>query len=216
MPKNRFPRGRCAVRQGLPRVVGVCRRRCFSCRSSLTPRWHSEARKPHPLPSISWWRAPRDNPPWPRDFRRSGASSAVCQSADCAGHNFRGQGSEGRSAPDLHVSAICMGPTRRCRERRIPKAGELLLFLNPVSEYGLTSPVGLEQGRFRVTRDAKGRAFAVNGRANFGLFDQVSSKASARGVIVSRQAEVMMAKPAGPVSLETLEETVAALAGNSQ
>jgi hypothetical protein len=96
------------------------------------------------------------------------------------------------------------------------KAGELLLFLNPVSEYGLTSPVGLEQGRFRVTRDAKGRALAVNGRANFGLFDQVSTKASGRGVIVSRQAEVMMTKPAGPVSLETLEETVAALAGKSQ
>lgn len=96
------------------------------------------------------------------------------------------------------------------------KAGELLLFLNPVSEYGLTSPVGLEQGRFRVTRDAKGRAFAVNGRANFGLFDQVSAKTAARGVIVSRQAEVMMAKPAGQVSLETLEETVTALAGKSQ
>src|SRR6267142_101730 len=43
------------------------------------------------------------------------------------------------------------------------KSPELLLFLNPNSPYGLTSPVGLEQGRFRVERDAKGNAFASNG-----------------------------------------------------
>ena len=49
------------------------------------------------------------------------------------------------------------------------KAGELLLFLNPVSAYGLTSPVGLDQGRFRVVRDAKGKAFAVNGREKLRL-----------------------------------------------
>src|SRR3954470_8265241 len=32
------------------------------------------------------------------------------------------------------------------------KGQELLLLLNPVSEYGLTSPTGLEQGRFRIVR----------------------------------------------------------------
>src|SRR4029077_9563482 len=31
------------------------------------------------------------------------------------------------------------------------KGQELVLLLGPVSKYGLTSPVGLEQGRFRVT-----------------------------------------------------------------
>jgi len=36
------------------------------------------------------------------------------------------------------------------------KGEELILLLGPVSQYGLTSPVGLEQGRFRVLRDAKG------------------------------------------------------------
>lgn len=123
---------------------------------------------------------------------------------------------KGEAPPTCTFRQFVWDPRDVAESAGYRKAGELLLFLNPVSEYGLTSPVGLEQGRFRVTRDAKGRAFAVNGRANFGLFDQVSSKASARGVIVSRQAEVMMAKPAGPVSLETLEETVAALAGNSQ
>jgi hypothetical protein len=93
------------------------------------------------------------------------------------------------------------------------KAGELLLFLNPVSPYGLTSPVGLDQGRFRVLRDPKGRAFAVNGRSNFGLFDQVSIKASSRGITLSRQAQTMMAKPGGQAQLESLEDVIASLVG---
>jgi hypothetical protein len=123
---------------------------------------------------------------------------------------------KGEASPTYTFRQFIWDPRDVAESAGYRKAGELLLFLNPVSEYGLTSPVGLEQGRFRVTRDAKGRAFAVNGRANFGLFDQVSITASARGVKVSRQAEMMMAKPGGPVSLETLEETVAALAGKSQ
>jgi hypothetical protein len=92
------------------------------------------------------------------------------------------------------------------------KAGELLLFLNPNSPYGLTSPVGLDQGRFRVMRDPRGKAFAVNGRANFGLFNQLSSKAASRGVVFSQQAQAMMAKPQGQVPLDSLEDAIITLA----
>jgi hypothetical protein len=92
------------------------------------------------------------------------------------------------------------------------KGGELLLFLNPNSEYGLTSPVGLDQGRFRVLRDASGKAFAVNGRANFALFNQVLGKASSRGLHFSRQAAVMMTAPHGKVPLESFEDAVITLA----
>jgi hypothetical protein len=93
------------------------------------------------------------------------------------------------------------------------KAGELLLFLNPNSSYGLTSPVGLDQGRFRITRDLKGNGFAVNGRANVGLFNQVPSKGASRGVTLSRQARAMMVKPEGQVPLEAFEDAVITLAG---
>jgi len=41
-----------------------------------------------------------------------------------------------------------------------------LLLLGPTSPYGLTNTVGLEQGRFRILRDKKGEATAVNGRNN--------------------------------------------------
>jgi hypothetical protein len=92
------------------------------------------------------------------------------------------------------------------------KAGELLLFLNPVSPYGLTSPVGLEQGRFRVLHDAKGNRYALNGRGNFGLFSQVADKASIRGVTFTKQAKEILAKPAGQVPLDAFEEIIRALA----
>ena len=93
------------------------------------------------------------------------------------------------------------------------KAGELLLFLNPNSPYGLTSPVGLDQGRFRVMHDQKGNRFAANGRANLGLFNQVPSKAASRGVTFSRQAQAMMAKPQRQVPLDSLEDAIVTLAG---
>jgi hypothetical protein len=92
-------------------------------------------------------------------------------------------------------------------------AGELLLFLNPVSPYGLTSPVGLEQGRFRILRDAKGNRYAVNGRSNLGLFSQVESKASSRGLTLSRGVKEMLAKPSGQVPLDVFEEAVHTLVG---
>jgi hypothetical protein len=96
------------------------------------------------------------------------------------------------------------------------KAGELLLFLNPVSQYGLTSTVGLDQGRFRVIRDAKGKGTAVNGRSNIGLFQGVPANASKHGVTLSRAAQTMMQKSAGQAPLDALEDTVLSLAGAGQ
>lgn len=96
------------------------------------------------------------------------------------------------------------------------KAGELLLFLNPVSAYGLTSPVGLDQGRFRILRDVKGNRFALNGRGNSGLFIDIANKVGNLGVIVSKQAREMLAKPAGRAPLDAFEETIQALARGSR
>jgi peptidoglycan/xylan/chitin deacetylase (PgdA/CDA1 family) len=93
------------------------------------------------------------------------------------------------------------------------KAQELLLFLNPVSLYGLTSPVGLEQGRFRILRDAKGNRLAVNGHSNAGLFNRVASKANSRGIALSVGVQDMLLKASGPAPLDVLEEAIQSLAG---
>lgn len=92
-------------------------------------------------------------------------------------------------------------------------AGEVLLFLNPVSPYGLTSPVGLEQGLFRILQDAKGNRYALNGRGNLGLFSQVANKATSRGLTFSKPMREMLAKPAGQAPLELFEEAIKALLG---
>ena len=92
-------------------------------------------------------------------------------------------------------------------------AGELLLFLNPVSPYGLTSPVGLEQGRFRILHDAKGNRYVLNGRGNLGLFDHVADKASSRGLVFSKTVREMIAKPAGQAPLNDFEDFIHALVG---
>jgi hypothetical protein len=92
------------------------------------------------------------------------------------------------------------------------KTEEYLLFLNPVSKYGLTSPVGLEQGRFRVRRDAKGNVSAMNGHGNVGLFTNVSAKLAVPRISVSSGAQAMLQSPRGGAApLAALEETIQAL-----
>jgi hypothetical protein len=89
------------------------------------------------------------------------------------------------------------------------KGQELLLLLGPVSKYGLTSPVGLEQGRFRILRDQKGREVAVNGRGNLGLFNSVEQRASARGIQLSPKTLALARRPkAGPIPLSDLEDAI--------
>ena len=91
------------------------------------------------------------------------------------------------------------------------KGDELLLLLAPVSQYGLTSPVGLEQGRFQILRDKKGQAVAVNGRGNFGLFDSVERRAQAQGMQLSpRVTSLVRRTNSGPMPLSDLEDAIRA------
>src|SRR5881394_4309323 len=82
------------------------------------------------------------------------------------------------------------------------KNQELLLMLGPISQYGLRSPVGLDQGRFRITRDGQGQPVAVNGQANLHLFEAAEQRAHARGIKLStRVAALARQRDAGPVPL---------------
>jgi hypothetical protein len=57
---------------------------------------------------------------------------------------------------------------------------KVVLFLYPESRSGLTSPVGLDQGKFVEVLDKQGRALAMNGFPNRRLFKGMSSTAKAR------------------------------------
>ena len=88
------------------------------------------------------------------------------------------------------------------------KGEELLLMLGPVSKYGLSSSVGLEQGRFRIVRDARGHADAINGRGNAGLFQQAEARAQAQGIKLSVRQSTLLRQAAGPVALNDLQDTI--------
>jgi hypothetical protein len=91
------------------------------------------------------------------------------------------------------------------------KGQELLLLLRPVSEYGLTSPAGLEQGRFEV-RFQKGKKVAVNGRGNVGLFDQVFERTNRKLQLSPRAATLVKKRMPGPIAVEDLEDLIRTLA----
>jgi len=95
---------------------------------------------------------------------------------------------------------------------RYKGAGEVVFFLNPVSRYGLTSPVGLEQGRFRVIRDQTGARYVVNGRGNLGLFNLVSEKATSRGITLSKPVRQLLTGASEKASLDSFEAAVQTLA----
>jgi hypothetical protein len=97
---------------------------------------------------------------------------------------------------------------------RYRKGEALLLFLGPTSQYGLRSPVGLEQGRFQLLRDKAGQIVAVNGRHNAGLFDGADERSRAKGIQLStRSRAVIQRKAGGPVGLDDLRSVVREVEG---
>jgi hypothetical protein len=93
------------------------------------------------------------------------------------------------------------------------KGQELLLLMLAPSRYGLSSPAGLAQGKFRIERDRAGRALAVNGANNRRLFDGLALAAGKSGVTLSsRQASLAAKHRQGPVELAELEAMIRAFA----
>ena len=94
------------------------------------------------------------------------------------------------------------------------KGQQLLLLLIAPNANGLSSPVGLEQGRFRIERDAQGREFAVNGFGNAGLLRDVQKQAAKKGTPLSQQqARVAEEHRSGPLALDELRGIIRQLAG---
>jgi len=89
------------------------------------------------------------------------------------------------------------------------KGQDLLLLMISPSRYGLSSPAGLDQGRFRIGRDKSGREIAVNGTGNVHLFDGLSTAAGKQGVALSGGQSGLIAKHRqGPIGLDDLMDLV--------
>ena len=89
------------------------------------------------------------------------------------------------------------------------KGQDVVLLLNPVTRYGLTSPAGMDQGRFLISRDAMGREVVVNGRGNAGLFRGLAGQLKRRRLKVAPHLSALVDQPLpGPLSLQDLRDMV--------
>jgi hypothetical protein len=97
------------------------------------------------------------------------------------------------------------------------KGQDVLLMMIAPSRYGLSSPAGMEQGRFRIQRDGSGREYAVNSRNNLRLFDGVGAHFAKEGITPSPAAASLLAKHrSGPVELRELTALIRQLAAGSE
>ncbi len=92
------------------------------------------------------------------------------------------------------------------------KGQEFLLLMISPSRYGLSSPAGLEQGRFRIRRDAAGRETAVNALGNSRLLDGIAEQLAKEGKSVSPGlARTVEGHRKGPIDVAELTSLIRAL-----
>jgi hypothetical protein len=79
-----------------------------------------------------------------------------------------------------------------------------LIFLHAENAWGLTAPVGLLQGTFRLHSDENGETTAINGIDNLGLFEDMTTSAEPSAMRLALNARKMLRQGKGPVELTTL------------
>jgi hypothetical protein len=93
----------------------------------------------------------------------------------------------------------------------------LLLTLIRPSVYGLSSPAGMQQGRFAITARTDGKLSATNGFGNAGLFRGLETQLQSSGTRISPEVHGLISQQkAEPVPLEQLKSLIRSIAtGNS-
>lgn len=93
---------------------------------------------------------------------------------------------------------------------------EVLLFLNRPTSLGLVSPVGLEQGRFRILHLSSEQSVAVNGAGNRHLMEGLAASGKLRPQELSPATRATVQSfQGGPISLSALKEMVKSLLAQS-
>jgi hypothetical protein len=100
-------------------------------------------------------------------------------------------------------------PMERHRSKPQYVAGQhLLLFLPRPSAAGLSTPLGGDQGLFRITRDAQGNEMVANAFGNARLFQSLPEAAAKAGVSLSPEELQAAAAERGPLKLDALVSLV--------
>jgi hypothetical protein len=108
-----------------------------------------------------------------------------------------------------------LGLPGRMGKREYAVGQRLLLFMTRESNYGLSTPIAREQGRFRILRDRQGNELVANGYGNAGLFRNVPEAAGKAGVNLSPAQLRVVRAERGPVPLEDFVELVRSLSSQA-
>ena len=117
----------------------------------------------------------------------------------------------GPAAATYTFREIILGLRPREDKRSYKVGQQLFLFMLTPSQYGLSSPIGDEQGRFRITRNPKGNLTVINGNNNEGMFTNVELAASKAGRKLTRSQSRVAATRRGPVQLDEFVSLVKSL-----
>jgi hypothetical protein len=91
----------------------------------------------------------------------------------------------------------------------------LLLMHDAHPQTGFSSPVGMEQGRFRIARDAQGNRVLANGYNNGALFRGLDPATNPKLQSLSPQARAAITQHrGGPILYDDLKAIILALAAN--
>jgi hypothetical protein len=97
---------------------------------------------------------------------------------------------------------ILLGPRSKKGKGSYQAGQRLVLFLTSPSGHGLSSPVGIEQGRFHIGLNSRGSTVAVNEHGNTGLFKDVEQTARKAGLRLTTKQSQIIASESGPVLLD--------------
>ncbi len=112
-----------------------------------------------------------------------------------------------QAAESIRFRQLSGGPTGAVRGLpEFSRGQEILLFLYPDSRLGLTSPVGLAQGMFRVGKGGRGGRTVLNRVGNANLLHRASSL-QIRGSTLSSEEQAAL-RPGAPISLDRFESVV--------
>lgn len=100
------------------------------------------------------------------------------------------------------------GQSRMVHKRSYLVGQQLILFLPAPSEYGLSNPLGRQQGTFHITEDSKGNKFVANETGNTQLFAGIQEAAAKAGKTLSRQPSELQSLARGPIPLDTFVSIV--------
>ena len=88
---------------------------------------------------------------------------------------------------------------------------QILLFLPAPTDKGLSSPIGMEQGRFYISRNPAGEAVVANTFGNGGLFNDVAQAARNEGRRLTPSQLRLVSGESGPVRLSEFASLVKSL-----